>query len=204
MKITDLKVYGLHESILASGFPMQTQTQFDYEIDDTDLKRARNLGQAKTGSGHDCFLKGVVVQFNLTAPEFFWRQLDRYHFIDYISSQSKMHRLLKMDLDHVCNEYVDKRVIDILKEKIDNYNNFEIRDEPCYKEYDRLYKEKLFYEIISNCPCGLELTARMTTNYLQLKTIIAQRDNHKMQEHWGYFNNYMRCNLPRYEELINK
>lgn len=203
MKISDLRVYGIDESIKASGFPMQTSIDFNGQLLQGDFNRAYKLGQAKSGSGHDCFLKGIVVQFNLKAPEFFWRQLDRYHFIDYISSQSKMHRLLKMDLDFMCNEYVDERLKDILREKIDAYNNFEVRQETCYCEYDKAYKSKLFLEVISNCPCGLELTARMVTNYLQIKSIINQRSNHKLEEHWGYFINYMRTNLPHYEELIS-
>ena len=54
---------------------------------DKDYKRARHLGNAIPGSGHDCFLKGITVQFDLQVPEYIWRQLDRYHFIDYMRKQ---------------------------------------------------------------------------------------------------------------------
>lgn len=41
-------------------------------------------------------------------------------------------------------------------------------------------------KLISNTPLGFNLKARITTNYLQLKTIYNQRKNHKLPE-WKQF-----------------
>ena len=215
MKIDNVRVYGLKESIIASGYPMQTEglseREFDefaerlyLEINDSTpfhnedtisaIKRAKSLASAKQGSGHNCFLKGVIVQYDLTAPEYFWRQFDRYHFHDYISSQSKMHRLVLMDLNKMCNKYVDQRVIDIVNEYISIYNDMLA---------DNLPKERLsevFQQIISNCPMGIELTARITDNYLQLKSKYHQRKNHKLEE-WKYYCDWIKT-LPMARELI--
>ena len=194
VKVDNARVYGLDESIIASGYPMQIETFNMDEIDliDKDYKRSRHLGNAVAGSGHDCFLKGITVQFDLQVPEYIWRQLDRYHFIDYISSQSKMHRITKINLDSVCNRYVYDEVKEILKSIIDKYE----------AETDTDKKKELFNEIIANTPAGLMLTARMTTNYLQLKSIINQRSNHKMQE-WRYLCDWFKT-LPMLEELVCK
>ena len=194
IKVDNARVYGLEESIVASGYPMQVDTFNIDEIDliDKDYKRAKHLGNAVPGSGHDCFLKGIIVQFDLQVPEYIWRQLDRYHFIDYISSQSKMHRITKINLDSVCNRYVYDEVKEILKSIIDKYET----------ETDTDKKKELFNEIIANTPAGLMLTARMTTNYLQLKSIINQRSNHKMQE-WRYLCDWFKT-LPMLEELVCK
>ena len=200
LKVDNARVYGLDESIIASGYPMQTYTVdldeleiLDEEvITKKDLKRSKHLGNAVAGSGHDCFLKGIIVQFDLQVPEYIWRQLDRYHFIDYISSQSKMHRITRIDLDSVCNRYVYDEVKEILKSIIDKYE----------AETDTDKKKELFNEIIANTPSGLMLTARMTTNYLQLKSIINQRSNHKMQE-WRYLCDWFKT-LPMFEELVCK
>ena len=200
VKVDNARVYGLEESIVASGYPMQTYTvdldlleMLDEEIiTKKDLKRVKHLGNAVAGSGHDCFLKGIIVQFDLQVPEYIWRQLDRYHFIDYISSQSKMHRITKINLDSVCNRYVYDEVKEILKSIIDKYE----------AETDTDKKKELFNEIIANTPAGLMLTARMTTNYLQLKSIINQRSNHKMQE-WRYLCDWFKT-LPMLEELVCK
>jgi uncharacterized Zn finger protein len=194
IKVDNARVYGLEESIVASGYPMQIEAFNMDEIDliDKDIKRVMHLGNAVPGSGHDCFLKGIIVQFDLQVPEYIWRQLDRYHFIDYISSQSKMHRITKINLDSVCNRYVYDEVKEILKSIIDKYE----------AETDTDKKKELFNEIIANTPSGLMLTARMTTNYLQLKSIINQRSNHKMQE-WRYLCDWFKT-LPMLEELVCK
>ena len=189
IKVDNVRIYGLNESVIASGYPMQVDT-FDMNkvvIGDKDLKRVKHLGNANPGSGHDCFAKGVTVQFDLQAPEYIWRQLDRYHFIDYVSSQSKMHKILKMDIDKACNKYVLESTKTNLKSLIDLYN----------KETVDLAKKELFNHIIANTPCGLMLTARMTTNYLQLKSIVNQRSNHKMQE-WRLLCDYFKT-LPMFD-----
>lgn len=189
IKVDNVRIYGLNESVIASGYPMQVDT-FDMNkvvIGDKDLKRVKHLGNATPGSGHDCFAKGITVQFDLQVPEYIWRQLDRYHFIDYVSSQSKMHRILKMDIDKACNKYVLESTKTNLKNLIDLYN----------KETVDLAKKELFNHIIANTPCGLMLTARMTTNYLQLKSIVNQRSNHKMQE-WRLLCDYFKT-LPMFD-----
>ena len=189
IKVDNVRIYGIEESIIASGYPMQTETFNMNEINlkDKDLKRAMHLGNAVAGSGHDCFAKGITVQFDLQVPEYIWRQLDRYHFIDYVSSQSKMHRILKIDLDKACNKYVLDSTKEILKNLIDTYN----------RETNDLGKKELFNHIIANTPSGIMLTARMTTNYLQLKSIVNQRSNHKMQE-WRLLCDYFKT-LPMFD-----
>ena len=230
IKVDNVRIYGIEESIIASGYPMQTETFNMNEINlkDKDLKRAMHLGNAVAGSGHDCFTKGITVQFDLQVPEYIWRQLDRYHFIDYVSSQSKMHRILKIDLDKACNKYVSRENIYRLRDLIYIYNNYdefiktlenEEDEQKRWEEYERfrlnndyrlvwegdlvpgaceeLTKEKLFNMIIANTPSGLMLTARMTTNYLQLKSIVNQRSNHKMQE-WRLLCDYFKT-LPMFD-----
>ena len=202
IKVDNVRIYGIEESIIASGYPMQTETFNMNEINlkDKDLKRAMHLGNAVAGSGHDCFTKGITVQFDLQVPEYIWRQLDRYHFIDYVSSQSKMHRILKIDIDKACNKYVTETSINLLNYLIEEYNK--INNDTDFKVKLRngevvTNKEDVFNMIIANTPSGIMLTARMTTNYLQLKSIVGQRNNHKMQE-WRLLCDYFKT-LPMFD-----
>ena len=208
IKVDNVRVYGLEESIIASGYPMQTKTVpmadnapvTNLVISDKDMKRAKHLGNAVAGSGHDCFAKGITVQFDLQVPEYIWRQLDRYHFIDYVSSQSKMHRILKMDLNKACNKYVTETSINLLNYLIEEYNK--INNDTDFKVKLRndevvTSKEDVFNMIIANTPSGIMLTARMTTNYLQLKSIVNQRSSHKMQE-WRLLCDYFKT-LPMFD-----
>ncbi len=202
IKVDNVRIYGLNESIIASGYPMQIETHDMNKvvIGDKDLKRVKHLGNATHGSGHDCFAKGITVQFDLQVPEYIWRQLDRYHFIDYVSSQSKMHRILKMDIDKACNKYVTETSINLLNYLIEEYNK--INNDTDFKVKLRngeivTSKEDVFNMIIANTPSGIMLTARMTTNYLQLKSIVNQRSNHKMQE-WRLLCDYFKT-LPMFD-----
>jgi len=199
--ITNVKIYGLEDSVEASKYPMAVDIdKCNAEITDT----TKRLGSCETGKGHDNFLKGIVVQFNLTMTPKMSVELERYHFIDFVSSQSTMHRIAKFDLDKSYIKYVDKRCIDVIKEKVVEYNKLiETRDSykhSCkhWNEFDNKVKEK-YLEILYSNPCGMLLTSRMTTNYQQLKTIYQQRRHHRLPE-WQEFCNWCET-LPHFMEL---
>lgn len=154
--------------------------------------RARALATSKAGAGDDNFLNGIIVQFDLTFSNKAWVELQRYHFIDFISSQSTMHRITKFNLDEAYNEYVDTRIIEIMKELVAEYNNKELADRTA-EDYLRI--------LYSN-PAGFELTAGMTTNYRQLKTIYKQRKAHRLPE-WREFCNWLK-KLPNSEWITGE
>ena len=60
----------------------------------------------------------------------------------------------------------------------------------------------MYLEILYNNPAGFRLTAGMTTNYRQLKTIYAQRKNHRLPE-WREFCKWIQT-LPHSELIIGK
>ena len=168
-KITNTKVYGLDESIKRAKYPMATEVS---HLNSEITKGVVNLATCEKGTGHDNWLNGVVVQFDLTYTVKAWTEAERYHFLDFVSSQSTMHRIAQFDLDRQYEEHTDKRIIEIVKELAATYNRTK---DP--EDYLRL--------LMSN-PCGFQLTAGMTTNYRQLKTIYAQRRTHRLPE-WREF-----------------
>ena len=176
--ISNDKVYGLENSIKRAKYPMCTDTS-KLNTDLTD--GIKKLAQSGRGEGHDQWLTGVVAQFDLTLTVKCWTEAERYHFLDFVSSQSTMHRITKFDLDKAYIEYVDPRIVDIMKEKVALYNEMcaaEVRDEEAIKEQ--------YLKVLYSNPCGFKLTAGMTTNYRQLKTIYSQRKTHRLPE-WRAF-----------------
>lgn len=135
-------------------------------------KRINTLANSALNSGHDQALTGMVVQFDLTFSNKAWVELQRYNFVNFVSSQSTMHCISKFNLTEQYNEYVDERIIKIMEELKEKYN----------ETHDPIDYLKLLY---SN-PAGFQLTARLTTNYRQLKTIYAQRKTHRLPE-WREF-----------------
>lgn len=229
MKYYGLRVYDIVESIVASGLPMNrtrlTEEEYEHHVDlitayllgggikpliekakapkeeranysdnmkivCNHLRRALNLGSAENGSGHDSYLKGILVNVNITADQSFWLQWERYAFQDTISSMSTMHCLCKFeDLDSMFSEYTDPRTIAICKEYINEYNANPTKEN--------------FHKVIHNCPEGIELTRRVSTNYLQLKTMLNQREFHKMYSWSNDFVNMCK-ELPYFYEFIGR
>ena len=199
MKINNVEVYGLDKAVKASKYPMAVDLD---KLDESITPTAIKLAQAEKGSGHDNFLNGIVVQFDLTFTVKAWVELQRYHFIDFVSSQSTMHRITKFNLDESYCEYVDQRIIEIMKYKVDLYNTLEAKNKANPSSEMNEVLKRMYLEILYSNPCGFELTARMTTNYRQLKTIYSQRKNHRLPE-WREFCEWIET-LPHSEFITGE
>lgn len=190
LQIKNVKVYDLKESVIASGFAMRTELpQYTEEDFEKGLSRMSKLMNTPMGSGHQTALCGIRVSFDIIYPNYISPELQRYHWIDIVTSSSKMHMITKMDFDKCCNEYVNQITIDNMKNLIRQYNE------------DASYEH--FMEIVSNCPQGIELFMRVSTNYQQIKTIYHQRKNHRLKEDWGTFCKFVE-DLPYADEFILK
>ena len=197
--VSNVRVYGLDEAIRAAKYPKVV------ELDGLTAELTKGIlacSTCPTGTGHDNFLKGIIVQFDLTLSEKAWPEAQRYHWFDFVSSCSTMHKLQAMKPKDCCNRYVDPRVIDVLQEKINHYNWLVATNKkPEYNiNPDEIKEARL--EMLYNIPSGFELTAAMTTNYLQLKTIYQQRRNHTLPD-WQMFCDWIET-LPRFLELTQR
>ena len=205
-QVTNVKVYDLDESLHAAGYPMRTSTQWN-ESELAALKRGVGLSHAADWVGaHDQFLTGIRVAFDLTFTNKAWVEAERYRFLEFVSSQSTMHRITKFDLTNQYNKYVDPRIIEIMQEKVSQYNKIqkELAQTPAEDVYNRnrlidLAKQK-YLEILYSNPAGFKITARLTTNYRCLKNIWRQRRNHRLPE-WREFCKWIET-LPYAKELI--
>lgn len=221
-EIRNLKIYDLEESIIASGLAMRTEPYDNYPEEDMEkaLKRCRKLVKASKESDvhcHDNFLTGIRVSFDLKYPQYLSPELQRYHFLDIVTSMSKMHRLSKMELKTCCNSYVSPDIIRKVQEYVDDYNSllqdkkaetfkYWHYDENGYERCEALFERNnsiyaAFMTMVSNCPLGLELWMRVSTNYKQLQTIYRQRKNHRLKEDWGTVINMIR-DLPYFEDFL--
>lgn len=201
--ITNIKIYDLPETLVASGYAMiegyseegvkceVAQILLDHVdgnlTENRHYKRAMKLTKAPLNSGHPNFLSGIIVSMDVTLTNKVYVEWQRYHFQQIITSQSTMHRLSKFDLDEAFIEYVDPIIIHHLKYLQKNYN-----ENPTKENY-----LKLLY----SCPSGLKLTARITTNYLQLMNMYSQRRNHRLPE-WQEFSKQLVEELPLFYELL--
>ena len=219
LNVTIINVYGLDQTRLASGFPMMAEYDERKFFDNLNNygalqkadERLERLAACKGGESHDCCLCGIIAQFNLTAPRYFWQEWQRYHFQDIVSSMSTMHRIksiitraeeLRSKIEKTGDEN-DIKYCDFIRA------NFAVECDIGYLEdffinanyaIEQLDEIKALRYIKANLPEGLKLTARITTNYRQLKTIYHQRHNHRLAE-WRTFCNYYLSLFP-HKKLI--
>lgn len=201
--ITNIKIYDLPETLVASGYAMiegyseeavkgeVAQILLDHMDDNLTenrhYKRAMKLTKAPLNSGHVSWAKGVVVNMDITFTNKAWIELQRYHFIDIITGMSAMHRISKFELEEAFNEYTDPIIIYHLKY--------------LQKEYNENPTKENYLKLLYSTPSGLQMTGRVTTNYLQLMNIYQQRRTHRLPE-WRYFCQQLLEELPLFYELL--
>ena len=188
LQIENWKVYDLKESVIACRNAMRiTPAQITDEEFNASMPRAIILANSPSGSGHQTFLSGIRVSFDIKYPNYISPELQRYHWIDIVSSSSKMHRLSSMDMDTCFNKYVTDESKEQMKRLVKKFN-----DTKSYED---------FMVMLSNCPQGIELFMRVSTNYLQLRTLYRQRKTHKLKEDWGEVCEFIK-KLPYANEFI--
>ncbi len=192
------QVFGFEESIHAAGYAMAT----DIETFTTDLetgsKRFARLGKTEVSSGHPNFLKGIIVQFDITTNQQVFQQLLRYVFVVPVSSTSKMHKGASMVRRY--DPYTPDECIEV----VDKYTRLLYEAEERYAENrtveNRLARESAYLTLLSSFPCGLLATMRVSTNYLSLKNVVNQRKHHRLPA-WKEFETFVRT-LPGMEEIL--
>lgn len=206
MLIFDPQVYGLEESMDASGFPMRdAATPPTHGANSNDERRARTLAQTPIGSGHDNFLCGIVVQATITAPRYFFAEFQRYHHVEIVSSTSTMHKLRAIVEE--ASRMLDRGDLELYDKYISShFSNFTRPSVIC--EFFRFAMQRLkdgaedMDELKSNLPEGWLQKARVSTNYRQLKTIYNQRRKHRLRE-WQFFCDWIET-LPHSELIVGE
>ena len=189
MEIKHVHVYGINETLSYARFPMlpldKPELAFQEEEGNKTLGRAKRLGNTPIGSGHDNFLKGITVVFDVDFTNKVWVQAERYHWFEIISSMSTVHALTKTSIDEsMFSEWTDKVIIDRLIEIQQTYIKNPTKDN--------------LLRLLYSCPAGITVRAGITTNYRQLKTIYEQRHNHVLPE-WREFCQFL-LTLPHFSE----
>lgn len=117
--------------------------------------------------GHDKFLRQIGVILDITAPLYWWKQMDTYKVGTVAQSESTMHTLMKNPVTNDCFE--SGQVPDF-------YVNF----------LENLRQDGDFVKLNACLPQSWLQRRIWTGNYAVLKNIVLQRENHKLPE-WKFF-----------------
>ena len=114
MKFENTDVYNFENAIRGMRLPMNSNNKSDsewieypnyYKIGNNDFDLMQRL--IKGGSPHDKFMRQIFVSVDITAPLFFWKEMDQYKVGTTTNSQSTIHKLATTPITIDCFETDD-------------------------------------------------------------------------------------------------
>lgn len=187
-----------------------------------DLELAQTLITA--GTEHGKFLRQIYVSMDITAPLYWWKEMDTYKIGTTADSQSTMHKLMEKEFTmgdfnfdypkwgidkftiwqsgygfgNHCPFTIDGATIDDIEIWLIHICN-KLREQYLGSN-DPTEKEYCWRALVQILPSAYKQTRTWTANYAVLRNIYHQRKNHKLTE-WHEFCDQIKA-LPWAEELI--
>ena len=178
-----------------------------YYIGSNDLNLAQRM--IKAGTSDRKFLRQIFVSVDITAPLYWWKEMDTYKIGTTANSTSTMHKLASTPITIDCFEMDDFNE-DIMMYQNEPYNpdtymsefwDMFINDlEYLRKKYNETKDKRYWKELIRLLPESWLQTRTFTCNYEILRNIYSQRKSHRLTE-WHSFCDWVKT-LPYAEELI--
>jgi hypothetical protein len=154
------------------------------------------------GTPNDKFLRQIFVSIDITAPRYWWSEMDTYKVGTTANSTSTMHKLASTPITIDCFEMDD---FDEKAACVDIKFNFpyEIIDycEELRQKYLETKDIRYWKELIRWLPASWLQTRTWTADYSVLRNIYHWRKTHKLTE-WHQFCDFIVNNLPYGKELI--
>lgn len=228
MKFKNTDVYNIENAIRGMRLPMNSYNKSDsgYEtvhtgkcdegiliecknfiIGDNDLDLMQRL--IRGGNPHDKFMRQIFVSVDITAPLYWWKEMDQYKVGTTTNSQSTMHKLSTTPITMDCFETDDYdgtlKIFDNEPYKEDTYID-EIWEDDIYiletirQRYLETKDKRYWKALIRKLPESWLQTRTWTANYEVLRNIVHQRKGHKLTE-WQQFIDWAHT-LPYAEDLI--
>ena len=179
-----------------------------YVLGENDLKLFLNL--CKAGTSHRKVLRQLPVIMDITAPLYFWKQLDQYKLGTVTNAESTMHTLIKKDFEETdfsfdyfnsirySMRWGDGNPHIHLIQTIQLLNQLR---EIYLEEDDKEIREIMWNQINELLPQSYNQKRTWSANYEVLLYIIQQRRGHKLQE-WNDFIDILLEHVPYLKEIV--
>lgn len=145
-----------------------------YVVGEKDLDLLHRL--YKGGSEQRKCLRQIFVSMDITAPLYWWKEMDQYKVGTVTGSCSTMHTIHKkpFELDDFSHDHLSNGLV--VLEMVIGYLN---AARECFiKEKDKWY----WWELIQLLPSSYNQKRTLTMNYENVVSIIKQRSGHKLDE----------------------
>lgn len=176
-------------------------------IGPNDMKLAQTL--IKAGPEHRKFLRQIFVSVDITAPLYWWKEMDQYKIGTVTDSASTMHKLTSkpitlesFEIDDFNPEIVYYEIPGAQND-IGMFADFMIEQlEFLRQKYLETKDKKYWKELVRWLPESWLQTRTWTANYEVLYSIVLQRGHHKLETEWDKGFIHWCASLPYAKDLI--
>lgn len=166
-----------------------------FEVGPADLTLMDRL--SRSGSSHAKFLRYINVTFDVTAPRYWWAEMDTYKVGTVRNSCSTMHKVQAKEfvredfsIEHLNEESL--KTLDILIKTLNEARN----------RFNSEKNKDDWWQMIQLLPASLNQKATIQLNYQVLQGIYFTRKDHRLDE-WHTFCDWIK-NLPYSSLIIGK
>lgn len=222
VKVEDIETMGWRKALKSMRNPLNSWNKIDSEfytvgtvavedryligefsIGPNDLDLACRL--IKAGPEHRKFLRMIHVQMDITAPLYWWKEMDTYKVATVANSCSTMHRIHSKEFtldDFSCENLSNfsshpEQVIspiDVLKNAITTLN-------ACRNEYIETKDRFFWWQLIQLLPSSYNQLRTWDGNMETILSILHQRAHHKLNTDWEPFRQACFDNIPYCKEF---
>lgn len=153
----------------------------------------------RAGTEHRKYIRQIFVSMDITAPLYWWKEMDQYKVGTVTDSCSTMHKIAakKFALEDFSIEHLYSDELEFFKEIVDRLNSaremYLDNDIPSRKKCD-------WWQLIQLLPSSYNQRRTLTMNYENVVSIIRQRTGHKLDE-WNAFVEVLK-DLPYVKEIM--
>jgi hypothetical protein len=177
----------------------RSDSKFDengnYIVGEADLDLMDKL--SRSGPSHAKFLRYINVSFDITAPRYWWAEMDTYKVGTVRNSCSTMHKVAAKEFERndFSHEHLDEASLKTLDVLIDTLNAARNRFVETKNKDD-------WWQMIQLLPASLNQKSTIQLNYQVLQNIYFTRKDHRLDE-WHTFCDWIKS-LPHSQLIIGK
>lgn len=186
IQIENVAVYNIARAVFSARNPLNSWAKSDSDLEhdilgENDLDLARRL--YKAGSEHRKYLRQIFVSMDITAPLYWWKEMDQYKIGTVTDSCSTMHKIHEKPFELEDFSFDD---FDYYGEWKDDVTNVIESCEDLRQDYLKTKDKSYWYLLIRLLPSAYNQKRTLTMNYENVVSIIKQRSGHRLDE-WNDF-----------------
>ena len=202
LTIENVEIFGYKAAIRGMRNPMNSWAKSDSNADLIGQNDKQLMLALAKAPEERKYLRMIHVQFDVTAPLYWWKEFDTYKIGTVANSCSTMHKIHEKEFtleDFSCEHLADDFALSNAESPINVIEHLIYCLNFCRSLYLETKDKKYWWQMIQLLPSSYNQKRTVMLNYEVLVNIYKSRKNHKLDE-WHTFCDWIE-RLP-YSQLI--